>query len=35
MFGTDESYTSTHLSAADLQNPNLPQVLRNLIAQRA
>lgn len=34
MFGTDESYTSAQLSAADLQNPNLPSILRNFIAQR-
>lgn len=33
-FGTDESYASTNLSAADLQNPNLAQILRNLIVQR-
>lgn len=33
-FGTDESHTSTNLSAADLQNPNLPMVLRNLIASK-
>lgn len=33
-FGTDESYATTNLSAADLQNPNLAQILRNLILQR-
>lgn len=33
-FGSDEKYASTNLSAADLQNPNLPAVLRNLIAAR-
>lgn len=33
-FGTDESYASTNLSAAELQNPNLGMNLRNLIAQR-
>jgi sporulation-control protein len=33
-FGTDEKYATTHLSVADLQNPNLPTNLRNLIAAR-
>ncbi|MDQ3798922.1 MAG: sporulation protein [Acidobacteriota bacterium] len=35
MFGMDESYARTNLSAADLQSPNLPAILRNLIASRA
>ena len=34
MFGTDENYAFTNLSVMDLQNPNLPSVLRNLIVQR-
>lgn len=33
-FGTDESYASVNLSAADLQNPSLGMNLRNFIAQR-
>lgn len=33
-FGTDESYSSLSLSAADLQNPNLAMNLRNFILQR-
>jgi sporulation-control protein len=33
-FGTDESFASAHLSAADLQSPNLAATLRNLIACR-
>jgi sporulation-control protein len=33
-FGTDEAHGSINLSVADLQNPQLPQVLRNLIVSR-
>ena len=33
-FGTDEKHAFINLSAADLQNPNLPSILRNLITQR-
>ncbi len=33
-FGTDEKHASINLSAADLQNPNLGQILRNLIVQQ-
>lgn len=33
-FGTDESFASTNLSAADLQSPSLAATLRNLIAGR-
>ena len=33
-FGTDEKHASVNLSAADLQNPNLEEVLRNLIVQQ-
>jgi sporulation-control protein len=33
-FGTDESHASINLSASELQNPNLPAVLRNIIEQK-
>jgi sporulation-control protein len=33
-FGTDERHAMISLSATELQNPNLPSVLRNLIIQR-
>jgi sporulation-control protein len=33
-FGTDERHAMIGLSAAELQNPNLPSVLRNLIIQQ-
>lgn len=33
-FGTDERHAAINLSAADLQNPNLPSILQNLIQQR-
>lgn len=33
-FGTDESHAFVTVSSAELQNPNLPSVLRNLILQR-
>lgn len=33
-FGTDESFAATNLSAADLQSPNLPATLRNVINSR-
>lgn len=33
-FGTDETHALINLSAADLQSPNLPQILRNSILQR-
>ena len=32
-FGTDENHASVNLSAADLQNPNLPGILRDLIVR--
>ena len=34
MFGSDERHAAINLSVSDLQNPNLPSVLRNLIIQR-
>ena len=33
-FGTDESHAAINLSAGELQDPNLPSILRNLIEQR-
>lgn len=32
-FGTDENHASVNLSAADLQNPNLPGILRDVIVR--